>query len=259
VIVGATRADVIEADEREGILYLEVPTPARSTAESSELARELREWCQTLAERDELLQGVVLRAGGDAFCVSPPASAEDCDRSGVEWAAATAAMARTEAPTVAVLTRDAVGPGWELALACDLRVAALDVRVGSPEVRFGRMPAAGGTQRLARLLGPGRALRLLLLGEIVAAPEALDLGLVHRVAAPDELAAVVDEVVAALRASAPIALSYAKEVLRSGQDLSLQDGLRLEADLAELLQTTDDRREGIGAFLARRPARFEGR
>src|SRR5262249_44333911 len=144
-------------------------------------------------------------------------------------------------------------------LACDLRLAAAHVRLGSPEVRWGRIPAAGGTQRLARLVGPATALRLLLLGEMLAAPTALELGLVHRVVPAAELDAASEAMPGELAAGAPLALAYAKEAVQRAGDLPLPDGLRLEADLAALLQTTHDRAEGLAAFRERRAPRFEAR
>jgi enoyl-CoA hydratase/carnithine racemase len=106
--------------------------------------------------------------------------------------------------------------------------------------------------------GIGTALRLLLVGEVLPASEAVSLGLLNRVAAGDRLSEVVDEIVGALRASAPLALAYAKELVHTGSDVALATGLRLETDLSVLLQTTQDRREGIRAFLERRPAQFGG-
>jgi enoyl-CoA hydratase len=131
--------------------------------------------------------------------------------------------------------------------------------VGSPEVRYGRLPRAGGAQRLARLVGAGRALPLLLLGELVPADEALRLRLLHVVVPHTALDARLEALVAGFRASAPIALAYAREAARDGSRLTLEAGLRLEADLTALLQTTADRAEGLASFKARRPPRFDGR
>jgi enoyl-CoA hydratase len=249
---------VIEAHEHENILFLRVPTPADTPLEAEQLGQELREWGDTLGQREELLGGVVLTSARSTFCVSEPRTTEDVDLLAQGLAPAARAIARLQSPTVAVIEGDAVGPAWELALACDLRVAAAKVRVGSPEVRFGRLPSCGGTQRLVRMVGTGVALRLLLLGELPTAPTALALGLLHRVAQPDELEAVVDEILRALRVSATNALAYAKEVVHASADVPLEMGLRLETDLSVLLQTTVDRAEGLSAFLERRPAHFKG-
>ncbi len=249
---------LIEATEHEGVLLLRVTRPV-ALKDCPSLAHELMEACERVDERLDPLNAVVLESEGDAFYVEPPRSAEDCDATGEQWALATRAIARVSSPTVAILQADAIGPAWELALACDLRVASRSARLGSPEVRWGRIPAAGGTQRLARIAGPGLTLRLLLGAEVISATTASDLGLVHRVVAPEHLGETAAELLGALRTAAPIALGYAKETVYRSLDLPLEDGLRLEADLAGLLQTTRDRSEGITAFLERRAARFESR
>src|SRR5262249_31735321 len=147
-----------------------------------------------LAERDDLVKGVVLTSTRTAFCVAQPTTANELDLAARALAPAVGLLARIQSPTLAMIEGDAVGPAWELALACDLRVACADVHLGSPDVHFGRLPACGGTQRLTRLAGIGVALRLLLLGELHSAESALALGLVHRVAEPEQMAMVVDEV-----------------------------------------------------------------
>jgi enoyl-CoA hydratase len=200
----------------------------------------------------------VLTSEGTSFFVAPTTSVSECDAAAEAWGDAIAAVARLEPPTVAVLEGDVVGAAWELGLACDLRVASTRARIGNPEIRWGRMPSAGGIQQLVRVSGPTLAMRLLLLGEVLSADEALALGLLHRVVAPTELRACSEALAAEIAAAAPVALAYTKEAARSSADLPLSDGLRLEADLASLLQTTSDRAEGIAAFLARRPPIYHG-
>jgi enoyl-CoA hydratase len=169
------------------------------------------------------------------------------------------AVAELAVPTVAVIDGGAIGAGLELALACDLRIASDRVRIGTPEVGWERIPSAGGTQHLVRAVGPTAALRLLLLGEILSAGEALELGLVHRTAPSSKISALAEPLVAELCAAAPIAAAYTKEATRMAMDVPLPQGLRLEADLAALLQTTADRAEGLAAFLSRGTPRFDGR
>jgi enoyl-CoA hydratase len=226
--------------------------------EAQRLARALVDACEAIETDEAQPVAVVLTCPASDYCVSPPASASDGDAMGDEWARATAAVARLAPPTIAVIAGAAIGPAWELALACDLRVTGPAARVGSPEIAFGRIPSAGGTQRLARLVGRGGALRMLVLSEILGAADALAQGLVHRVGA-----ATADEALAelldALRRAAPIALAYSKEATRAAGDLTIEAGLRLEADLAALLLTTTDRAEGVAAALDRRPPTFHGR
>ena len=251
----------ISVTQVENTVRLCLPTPVGFGDELVQLMGDISDVCGRLREQDRLPMAVVLQCGSrdDPFFVCPPRSPGDCDRAAQAWGQATAAVADIEAPTVAVMAGDAIGPAWELALACDLRIASTEAHVGSPEIRFGRVPAAGATQRLPRIGRPGVALELLLLGEIVTASRALDLGLVHRVAPPAELDAALESLLEDLRRAAPIASAYTKEAVHRGCELPLADGLRLEADLSALLQTTADRAGGISAFNERRAPRFDGR
>ena len=159
-------------------------------------------------------------------------------------------------PTVAAINGFALGGGLELALAADLRVAAPAAKLGLPEVGLGLIPGYGGTQRLPRLIGQGRALDLILTGRHVAADEALQLGLVNRVA-EDALAAAVELARTAARNS-PIALGLAKEAVARGLDVTLSQGLEIEADLFGLAATSSDMKEGTAAFLEKRAPKFTG-
>jgi len=245
--------------EDRGAVYLRVTEPVGLGAEAGRLAWQMVDACTRIREREDPLVAVALIGTGAAFCSRPPQSAGDCDAASSAWREATSALAAVSAATIAVLGGDAIGPAFELALACDVRIAADGIRLGAQEVRWGRIPAAGGTQRLARLVGRGVALRMLLLGELLTAAEALDLGLVHRTAPEESVEACLEELLDGLRAAAPIALAYTKEAIREGSDRPLKSGLVLEADLAALLQTTRDRAEGIRAFMEHRAPRFEGR
>jgi enoyl-CoA hydratase/carnithine racemase len=249
---------LLERRDDRNVVTIAMPCPVPPGPEATRLARSLVDACEEIETEQAQPVAVVLSCPTLSFFVSPPLSGADCDAMGDEWARATAAAARLAPPTIAVIAGDAIGPAWELALACDLRIAGPAARVGSPEIAFGRIPAAGGTQRLARLVGRSVAMRMLLLGEIVGASDALARGLVHRVGsatAEEPLA----ELLAALRRSAPLALAYTKEATRAAGDLTLEAGLRLEADLAALLQTTADRAEGVAAALERRLPSFDGR
>lgn len=250
---------LLQAAECAGVMFLTASEPAGTDKRGVRLAEELANACTEIEQADELPLAVVLEGGGPAYFFQAPDDAAGCDALVPALATATAALGRLSPPTIAAIGGDAIGPAWELALGCDLRLAADHVRVGSPEVRFGRLPAAGGTQRLTRIAGPAVALRLLLLAEILDASTAQGLGLLHRIVPADSLGTSLEAVLDGMRASAPIALSYVRETVRAATNLPLADGLRLEADLAVLLQTTSDRAEGLGAFLARRSPRFEGR
>jgi enoyl-CoA hydratase/carnithine racemase len=168
-----------------------------------------------------------------------------------------AALARVRAPVVAALDGDCLSVGLEVALAADIRLSTPAARFGLPDLRAGRLPCWGGTQRLPRVVGTAKATSMLLLGEILDAPAAAEAGLVHAVT--DDLDGAVDAVVDGLLAVGPLAVELAKEAVHRGAELPLRDGLRLEGDLNTLLQSTDDRAEGLAAFFAKRPPDFAGR
>lgn len=239
-------------------MYLRGAQPSPPGAPSSRLAERLLDACTDLQHRLDAPVAVVLMSDAQSFYVGPPASTAECDMAAAVWGEAIQTVADLTVPSVACLGGDAIGPAWELALACDLRIAAGNAQIGSPEITWGRMPSSGGTQRLARLIGAARATEMLLLGEVVDAATALQRGLLHCVTASGDPDLGLETLLEPLRDAAPLALSYVKEAVHHGMELSLVDGLRLEADLAVLLQSTRDRAEGISAFLERRKPRFEG-
>ncbi len=153
----------------------------------------------------------------------------------------------------------ALGGGCELALACHVRIAADTARFGQPEVQLGLIPGAGGTQRLARLVGRGRALDLILRGATIDASEALRIGLVERVVPAASLVQTVEQYVEELCRNSPLALARALEAIVSGAEVSQSEALRTEAALFALCFATEDMREGTQAFLEKREPRFPGR
>jgi enoyl-CoA hydratase/carnithine racemase len=169
------------------------------------------------------------------------------------------AISRIEVPVIAGVEGDAVGPGLEWILACDMRIGSETSRFGLPQGHAGVIPSDGGTQRLARLVGKGKALEMIFTGEWINAEEALRIGLVNRVVPKGDVSKVAMELAKDLISKSPFSTKYAKEAICKGMELSLDQGLRLEADLYFLLHTTKDRTEGIRAFQERRKAHFEGR
>jgi enoyl-CoA hydratase len=160
---------------------------------------------------------------------------------------------------VAAVNGFALGGGCELALAAHVRVAAEGARLGTPEVKLGVMCGYGGTQRLARLVGKGCALELLLTGEMIDAQQALGIGLVNRVVAAAELRTEAEALLRRMIGNAPLSLRYTLEAVHAGQELPLAEALRLEAALFGLTCSSDDMREGTRAFLEKRPPEFRGR
>jgi enoyl-CoA hydratase/carnithine racemase len=167
-------------------------------------------------------------------------------------------VAKLKQPVIAAIRGDAVGLGLELALACDIRIGIDTARFGLPQIREGLIPFNGGTQRLPRLIGQGRAMQMILTGELIDAAEALRIGLINRVVASDSLANTVMDMAQEMATKSPLSLSYVKEALYGGRDLTLDQGLRMELDLYLLLFTTSDRIEGITAFKEKRKPDFRG-
>jgi enoyl-CoA hydratase len=162
-----------------------------------------------------------------------------------------------EKPVIAAICGYCLGGGCEIALACDIRLAAEDSKFGQPEVNLGLIPGFGGTQRLTRLVGMGRAKELILTGRIISAGEALSMGLVNSVAGNDELLHEADETAEALAQKGPLALGAAKKLINGSLDITR--GLETEIDFFSKCFTTEDHREGINAFLDKRRPRFKGK
>jgi enoyl-CoA hydratase len=161
-------------------------------------------------------------------------------------------------PVIAAVNGFALGGGMELALACHLRVASEKAKFGLPEVKLGIIPGYGGTIRLPRIVGRGRALELILTGEMIDAAEAYRIGLANRVVAPGTTLDEARALMAKILGNGPVALRLALESVEHGWDASMREGLTLESSLFGLLATTSDMREGMGAFLEKRAAAFKG-
>ena len=169
------------------------------------------------------------------------------------------AFERMGKPVLAAVNGFALGGGCELAMACHIRIASENAKFGQPEVNLGIIPGYGGTQRLPRIVGKGNALYLLLTGEHVGAAEALRMGLVSKVVPADQLMAEAEKLMKILVAKSPAALALTMEAVDRGLETTLEDGLRIEADAFGLVASTSDMKEGLTAFLEKRPARFEGK
>lgn len=242
----------IDYEKKGRVAHVTLSRPDTGNAVDAQMTSELAEACRAVSQ-DEEVNVVVLRAAGDVFSVG-----DDPE----QWEAAAGAadaLAGVERVVVAAVNGDAFGSGLELALACDMRIASENARFCLPHVAYGRLPSGGGTQRLPRLVGRGKALEMLLSAEPIDAREALRIGLVNAVVSSDELQAHVDELAEKMAVQGRIALMYAKEAVTKGADLTLEQGLRLEADLYFLIHTTEDRSEGIKAFLEKRKPEFRGR
>ena len=160
-------------------------------------------------------------------------------------------------PVIAAVNGFALGGGCELAMACDIRIASAKARFGQPEVGLGIIPAFSGTYRLPKLVGQGIAKELIYTGKMIDADEALRIGLVNRVVAPDELTGAVGALVAAILKNAPIAVGFAKACINENYDLDVDESIALENRYFAKCFATDDQKEGMDAFLHKRPAAFK--
>jgi enoyl-CoA hydratase len=235
---------------KDHVASITLNRPEAANRVNLELSQELADACRQ-ANQDDNVYVVVLTGAGKAFCGG---GAEK----GVVYGVASA-IADIEKPVIAAINGDALGQGLELALSCDIHLATDSAKFGFPELAQGLIPADGGTQRLARLLGRGKALELILTAETITAAEALEIGLVDRVVGGAKLMEETRALANTIANKGPIALRFIKEAVNKGLGMTLEQGLRLEGDLYFLLHTTADRTEGITAFLKKRPPKFKNK
>ena len=232
---------------------------------SKELTLALDAALATVEALDEVRAVVVASAGDRAFSAGsdvkefPSLHGRVAEGKLIEENAVYSRLASLAVPTVAAIEGDALGGGLELALCCDLRVASESARLGLPEVGLGVMPGSGGTQRLPRLIGLARAKEMILLGEIVDAATAHDIGLVNRVAADGQAEAIALALGEILASRGPVAVREAKAVVDAALDVPLEEGLGNELAASERVFSSDDMLEGAEAFLEKRTSKFENR
>jgi enoyl-CoA hydratase/carnithine racemase len=256
---------VVRYESQDGVALITLDRPDVLNAMNNQMRTELFEIFTHLRMDDSVKVVVVTGAGDRAFSagadirefLEPPTPTHFREsRRRLDFRSE---MDRCAQPIIAAIRGFALGGGLELALACDIRVAAEDAQLGLTEVNLAIIPGGGGTQRLPRLVGRGKALEMILTGMRVPAAEALRIGLVERVVPVAELMPAAQGLARDIAAKAPIALRYAKEAVVSGLGLPLPDGIRLENDLATLLRTTEDRVEGARAFVEKRKPKWTGR
>ena len=256
--------DFVTYAAADRIATITVNRPDKLNALNDATIRELGEAIDR-ARADDTVGGVLLTGAGRAF-VAGADIAELAGQGPIEGRARAmrgqAVFRRFETspkPTIAVVNGFCLGGGCELAMACHVRVASDGAKFGQPEAKLGIGPGYGATQRLPRLVGKGRALQLLLTGEMIDAAEALRIGLVNRVVPAAELLDAARAMLGAMLANGPLALAVCIEAVDRGLEMALDDGIALEANHFGLLSGTSDMREGMQAFLDKRPAAFTGR
>jgi enoyl-CoA hydratase len=254
----------VSYEERGAVAYVRLERPEKCNALTRAMLARLGEIFAGLRGRFDL-RAVILSGAGADFCAGTDISElEGLDEEGARRKAAEGqevcdAVELCGTPVIAAVRGAAAGGGCELALACHLRVAAEGARFTLPESRLGVLPAYGGTQRLARAVGRGRALAAMLAGDAIGADEALRLGLVNRVAAPEQLLTEAETLARTIHeTAAPLAVRACLEAVTRGARLPLEEGLKLEAELFAQLFSTADVREGTRAFLEKRKPLFKG-
>jgi enoyl-CoA hydratase len=217
------------------------------------------------AARDPGVRVIVLTGAGDKAFVAGADIAEFEGRSPVDQYRAMKqpsiydTVERLGKPVIAAVNGFCLGGGMELALACDIRIASAGAKFGQPEVNLGIIPGGGGTQRLPRVVGLGAAMRLILTGDLIDASEAHRIGLVEEVTATDALLSRAMAIAETIASKSPVAIAAAKEATRASLSLPLGEGLKLETALFQLCFSSEDKVEGVRAFLEKRQATFPGR
>jgi enoyl-CoA hydratase/carnithine racemase len=241
-------------EKKEHMMIIRIIGPSEGPEGVVRLSDELSELSNEMVSDGETRVIILTGAGEKAFSFasdSTLAVSKDGQEEGP--------IANMDRPVIAAINGDAIGQGLEMALASDIRIASETSRFGLPQIKRGVIPCDGGTQRLTRLVGRGKALAMILTGETIDAEEAYRIGLVNRVVPENELMVVVVKMAREMASKGPIALRFTKEAVYQGMDLTLNQGLRLEADLYLLIHTTKDRTEGIKAFREKKTPKFEGK
>jgi len=252
-------------EKKGGIAYVTVNRPKVLNALNTPTWSDLRKAFED-AREDATVRGVILTGAGDKAFIA------GADISELAQAAAFAAQQSSRfgqqvldlienlgKPVIAAVNGFALGGGCETAMACTIRLAVESARFGQPEVALGLVPGGGGTQRLPRLVGKGRALQLILSGEMIDAQEAYRIGLVNEIVPAAELIARAEAILNKIGANGPIAVTFALEAVNRGMETSQSEGLLLEAGYFGLCAATEDKKEGTAAFLEKRAPQFRGR
>ena len=252
-------------EKKESVGILTINRPDKLNAISNELTAELKNFLDEV-EADGGLRVLILTGMGEKAFVAGADINELVERDAVvgrkvsrERQEAFSKIENLPVPVIAAVNGFALGGGLELALACSIRICSDNAQFGAPEVKLGIIPGDGGTQRLPRLIGMGRAMEMILTGDFIDAAEAYRVGLVNKVVPQGELMETALELARKIASRPPLAVRYAKDAVNRSQGGSQTSGYVLESYLHALTCTTEDKREGVNAFLEKRKGRFEGK
>jgi len=255
----------VKTELRDGILFLTVDRPKVLNALNAATVEEIYKVFADARDDDNVKAVIITGAGEKAFVAgadinelaqkTPMTGKETSERGQFIFSF----IERFPKPVIAAINGFALGGGCELALACHIRVASERAQIGLPEVTLGIIPGYGGTQRMARLLGKAKALELICTGDRVGAAEAERIGLVNKVVPADQLMSAAKEMARKIMSRGPLAIRAAIEAVMSGSEMPMQEGQFLEATLFGLLCASEDTKEGMNAFLEKRPPRFKGK
>lgn len=251
-------------EKRGRVAIVTVNRPDKLNALNIATRRDILAAFDELERDDEVRVVVITGAGEKAFIAGADISefagmTAISQRSVMKGRRAFDAVEDFPKPVIAMINGFALGGGCELALACDIRVASSKARLGQPEIKLGIIPGGGGTQRLTRLIGEGKAMELMLTGDMLSAEEAHRWGLVNHVFEPEELEAKTMEIANKIADMSPVALAMAKASVKNAARMNLREGLDSEVDLFALCFSSEDKEEGVKAFLEKRKAEFKGK
>jgi enoyl-CoA hydratase/carnithine racemase len=264
-LASALKLENVGYDKKGPIAYVTLNRPKVMNALNKATINELSAAFED-ARDDSAVRGVILTGAGDEAFAAGADIAEIGNDTAVEAEAATRrGQAFTDLienlgkPVIAAVNGFALGGGCELAMACTIRIASESAKFGQPEVKLGVMPGYGGTQRLPRLVGKGRALKLILSGDIIDAAEAYRIGLVDELELDGHVVERAETVLKKIIANAPLSVKYALEAVNKGLETSVAEGLLIEASLFAVCASTADKKEGTSAFLEKRAPKFQGK
>jgi enoyl-CoA hydratase/carnithine racemase len=247
--------ELVKFEEKDGVAALKL-LPFDPMNQIARLSEEIAECCRQFRDKDENSVLVITEGIPGLLAIKEESGYLEKGATGIVSLAQP--IAACERPVIIGIRGDAVGLGLEMALACDVRVASETSKFAMPQIYAGLVPWDGGTQRLPRTVGKAKALEMILTGERIDAQEANRIGLVSRIVPAEKVITTVMELARDMASKSSVSLEYCKEAIVKGMDLTLEQGLRLEADLYFLMHTTHDREEGIKAFQEKRKSKFKG-